>query len=721
MPLTWVYVFFIFMFARSDGEYITSVSRHHHMQLTFVLQDINGCVKHQHSSSLLHSYDNQLDCLKKHLFHCLLESNTVSERGASQSYCGALSLTAIQMVSSDSVMVIEVIAGHFVHLEVLKFNFRPSRYYSCSQHGLLAVYKGYTSDSFCGRRVPWTMIIPSDSSYLRLVIKRYMYYELSIFYSSSPKNWITHFMYVQMSSLSAGGMTIIGDSGKSMQYYVFAHHFQQVHLNVLSTGTVYGSVIVKDGPGRLSNTILDLKNTNLSNGIQATTSAYWAFVEVVIPYTTTTVFNIRLSLTSVSGSVRRCHGRHHIYFAETSSDRRNVICSNFIQTTSPKEFITLTVQSFSFHGPNTLTDKSSSRCQYGGITLEFHPAVKQLQFCEDLRDFDISSEYDVIKITLVWFYGYSRGQFVARAISSQCQTVYLERFPSHIVYKDDVSVRMGPRTNCYYVVCPPVHMDIQRFCTIQLGPPSLTATSLEITTLNTLEPCNVHLKQMHLNKLISYNLSAKSTENWPFGLINASSTPYKQHFITQNLTFDFLNVAKIKSRLLCDQEDPSKQMAVLVRMSACEKIQEQYTKVVVNNIPTISDSCLKMLYMFTAVKTQTKKANNHNNYHNFIYALNGHTGHNVFLDYESCPEDCRNFKYTVYVRNTGDNDITEYTAQVGHVIFTGYFHRGFRVKIILPEYDCIKVCLMKLTIDIPFFPTNTKDYDLGSYLFFNDR
>ena len=721
MPLAWVHVFSIFLFASSGGDYITGVVRHHRMQLTFVLQDINGCVKHQHSSSLVHSYGNQLVCLKKHMFHCLLERSTISEKGANESYCGAISLKDIQMVSSDTVMFIGVIAGHVVHHEILKFNFSPSRYYLCRQHGLLVLFKGYKSDSYCGRRVPWTMTIPSDSSYLRLVIKRYMYYELSMFYSSSQKNWIKHFIYVQMSSLLGNGMTVTGDSGKSMQYYVIVYHLQQVRLNVLSTDPVYGSVIVRDGPGRLSNTIMDLKNTNSSSAMQATTSAYWAFIELLIPYTTNKEIKIRLSITTVASDVRRCLSHDQIYFVKTSSDHRNVICSNIFVTQSPTQFLRINVQSFSFHGPNTLTDKSSSRCHYGGVFIEFYSGDNGLQFCENLRDFDISSEYSSLQFTLVWFYRYSRGQFIARVTYSQCQTFYLERYPSHRVYKHDLFVRMGPLPNCYYVVCPPVHLNTQRFCSIQFGPPSLTAAILEITTLQTLEPCNVHLKQNHLNKFTSYNLSAMSTENWPFGLTNVTSAPYKQHFMLKNHTYDFLNVAKIKFRLLCDQDDPLKQMAVLIRTSACAKIQDQYTAVVVNNIPTVSDSCLKMLYMFTAVKTQIKKANNHKNYHNFIYTMNGHTGHSVTLDYKSCPEDCRNFKYTVYVRNTDDNDIMEYTTKVGQAIFTGYSHRGFRVKIIVPETDCIKVCIMALAIDIPYLPVNTNDYDLGPYLFFNDR
>ena len=111
-----------------------------------------------------------------------------------------------------------------------------------------------------------------------------------------------------------------------------------------------------------------------------------------------------------------------------------------------------------------------------------------------------------------------------------------------------------------------------------------------------------------------------STENWPFGLIKVSTALYN---MAQNHSYDFLNAAKIKLRLLCDQDDPSKQMAALIRMSACGEIEDNYTQVVVNNIPTISTSCLKIIYIFTTVKTQIKKANNHNNYYKFIYAMNG--------------------------------------------------------------------------------------------------
>ena len=729
MIITWVHVFYLFLLSRTDCEYLTGVVSHHRMQITFVLLDINGCVENQHSFSPLHSYGSQLVCLRKHLLHCLLVKPPTSEKQPRERlippghrYCGVIGVNDLQMISSDTVLLIGVIAGHFVHHEVLEFDFKTSRYTLCRHHGLLVLYEGYTSDIYCGRRVPWTIIIPSDTSYLRLLIQSYMPYELSIFYSSFQNNWVKGFISVEMLPLLVSGMTIIGDSRRPMQYYVFSSHLQQVHFNVLSSGPVYGSVIVKDGPGRLSNNIVELKNTNSSSSIQATTSAFWAFIDIFVPYTTSTVIEIRLNIVSSAGKVQSCYSHDDTYSVETSSYRRNVICSNLIETNSQNsQFIGLTVQSFSFHGPNTLTDKSSSRCQYGGVIIEFYSG-EGTRICQDSRDFDIFSQYNSIQITLVWFYGYSRGHFMARATSTQCQTIYLELSPAHIVYRHDIVARFDPRPYCYYVVCPPVHMDTQRTCTIRLGPPPLTATTLEIKTRNTLEDCNVHLKHIYLNEFISYTLSTMSTINWPFGLINGTTTSHKQHNISQNHTYDFLHFAEIKLRLLCDQDDSLKQMAVLIRMSACGKMYDEYVSAVVNNIPTVSENCLRMTYKFTAVKTRFKKTNKHKNYHDFIYAPNGHTsGHVVNLVYKSCPANCRNFKYSVYVRGTDNTDIIEYTTPVGYVIFTGYYHRGFRVKLILPETDCVNVCLMALSIQNPDYPINTNDYDLGSFLFYNNR
>ena len=154
---------------------------------------------------------------------------------------------------------------------------------------------------------------------------------------------------------------------------------------------MYASVIVKGGHGRLSNTIVELQNTSSSSSIQATTSAYWAFVDVILPHTTNTVIEITINIVSVSGSVPSCESHDQTYYVETYYHHGNVICSNALQA-SVEKFIGLTVQSFTFHGPNTLTDKSPSLCQYGGVSIVFYSGDKGLQLCEDSRDFDIFSQ-----------------------------------------------------------------------------------------------------------------------------------------------------------------------------------------------------------------------------------------------------------------------------------------------------------------------------------------
>ena len=110
------------------------------------------------------------------------------------------------------------------------------------------------------------------------------------------------------------------------------------------------------------------------------------------------------------------------------------------------------------------------------------------------------------------------------------------------------------------------------------------------------------------------NLNATSTENWLFGIINTTSTSYKRHIMLHSHAYDFLHFAKIKINLLCSQDHPLKQMTILIRMSSCHKIYDQFVATVANNIPTITDSCLMITYTFTAVKTRNKNIKNYNDF-----------------------------------------------------------------------------------------------------------
>ena len=99
-------------------------------------------------------------------------------------------------------------------------------------------------------------------------------------------------------------------------------------------------------------------------------------------------------------------------------------------------------------------------------------------------------------------------------------------------------------TLCYYVICPPLHVETQSICTIKLGPPSLGLTTVRMSTPNTLRPCHAHLK----NKLDSFEIKAKYTDNWPIGLMNSTTTSIFGELDNQtiNYNYDFLHSANIK-------------------------------------------------------------------------------------------------------------------------------------------------------------------------------
>ena len=755
-------MFHVLVLVRSDNEYLTGLVTHQvNMQMPFVFQDLGVCISNHPQTSLLKMYANQLACIKRHLFDCLLRSNNPTSEIERHSrayslmsqltprYCGAFSWNEFKIFSSHMKYFIKIIKGHILYHEVLKFNFTISLAISCDGHGLSFYYTEFRSDIYCGRRVPWTVIIPSDKSYIDLVITNYLDYELLIFYSSFQNNWIRSLVHVQHLHPQNIDFQFNREKINSVQCYILVEHSKLIYLNLMSTGPVKGSIIVNDGPGRLSNTILEHINTISPINVKATTTAYWAFVDIILPQKTDTLIKIRVQVDHIMDKVPSCFrraGQYMIYIPETSIYRTNVVCSSTIRIGKTPQFLGFNIHNFFFHGPNKLTGISSSQCQYGGLTVHFYAGDKVFEVCQDTNDLRIGSETHRLSITLVWFHGYSRGLFLGQIESDRCRSLYLERESPELIYKHDIITKMEATPHCYIVVCPPLHMDIQQFCTIQLGPPSVGTTSLKILTRDTLESCNIRLTNEHTEKLTPYTINASSTANWPFGLNNNTQRAHERYVMDNKFhNYEFLHFARIQLQMFCSQKYNRKQMAVLVKVSGCQKRYDRYIKFVANNIASLTESCMRVIYPFLAVKGEIYSRRKYLNYHDFIYTGDGEitTGHDVTVEYTSCPVECRNFNYSVFVRTTDDNTIIEYTAQVDQTVFTGFYHKGFRATINIPENDCVfkQVCHMRLIfirsapaigrmdydLNIHQFYRRldgdmvTGSYDLGSYEFYNKR
>ena len=131
--------------------------------------------------------------------------------------------------------------------------------------------KGYGNKSFCGTRMPWTVIIPFDKLTLVLTIKKCRQYEFSMFYGSVQKNWIIRLLYIirLLKPLNWAISKVIHRNKINAQYYIVIRYDQYISLNILYGGLVNGSVTVKDGPGHLSNHIAMIDSDNSSRTIRS--------------------------------------------------------------------------------------------------------------------------------------------------------------------------------------------------------------------------------------------------------------------------------------------------------------------------------------------------------------------------------------------------------------------------------------------------------------------
>ena len=156
--------------------------------------------------------------------------------------------------------------------------------------------------------------------------------------------------------------------------------------------------------------------------------------------------------------------------------------------------------------------------------------------------------------------------------------------------------------------------------------------------------------------------------------------------------------------LLCNTVLLLRQISILVNISEGQKLNNKYHNYVANGIPALSDKCIA--HPFIIAKKDDDKTTT-NNYKDYIYKGTGSipTGHDVHVEYKSCPVKCRNIRYTVFVRSRDRTTILEYASKVGYPIFTGYYHIGFRVLIAVTENDCTEeACILTLLIRKPGTP-----------------
>ena len=687
----------------------TASIQSHSKQKQLLIQDLRDCITDMGYYSLRQQHYKQFHCLNVMLLHCLLRKSTVAL--SQDIYCGALTMTqrshpAINQQYYHSAIVLELISSHNIHVHFIRFTFWSSRQYRCEQHGMNVTYAEKTLGTYCGSRVPWTLLIPTHKAYINLTTIARKSYTLYIFYSGLHNDWISNIIQVDTLScvapfsihLRAENFTM---KKNTLYFHITTNKTSSLEIFVTSVSGIAGGITIHDGPGPLSEILFEKSESGTSLYKKLRTTAFYAFINInMYPTNNSYLFLIKSIRNKGMGCITMIT-RHRGVLREQSKKSRNVVCINSITfSNTPKGLFIL---AFHFFGPNQLISSLGIECQYGGLMVEFDNNGKHIELCSNVNKLSLYSGFS-ITFSLVWFSGYSKGIIISALKQGRCPNFYVELYPPEILYKSAVVFKHDESLSCYQIVCPPLVRAVQRTCNLQLG--SVGTAEIHISRSKTLEKCDPILINRFQDFFFDYDLNVSYFNNWPFGPINNTYARY--NLSTSVHYFKYLHKGTLRFNLYCKESDPRQQVHVLVKKSSCKVDNANMHVLISQNIPQLSKSCMSYALSFTP---REKGVPEELNYHSFIYKDNGdvHTGNDIYLNYTHCSTKCRKYKFVVFVNSAENHTIFEYVSKVGYSISTGYYHRGFRVNLLMPERECAG-CHLTITITNQSFPTGTYRY-----------
>ena len=273
----------------------------------------------------------------------------------------------------------------------------------------------------------------------------------------------------------------------------------------------------------------------------------------------------------------------------------NTVCGARID--SNPYYVIIHINSFTFHGPNMMVEFSDYVCQYGELIIQFDGRKHQSDFCESLDDQKIYTRHLSFTFKIVWFSGYSSSDFSAFLTRTKCYAVYTEsslsKAPISNIYYRTVN-------NCAIYVVPALQNKQERKCTVALGPPSLGTARIRLIKENTLSACDTYFSQRKNDHLMT-DIRSVSFDNWPLTL--APNVSHYIHNITEekSLTFEYLHSATVSMPFICIPGQTRTQMAIMADISSCSvpRYMKRSFRLVVNNIPSLGDYCMRNEYHFT--------------------------------------------------------------------------------------------------------------------------
>ena len=700
-------------------------------QKTLMLHDHSMCLSSIQHKSIRGTLLSNFICITNTFDHCIIKSsveysrfvkNTLSEMRNSL-FCGSIWLQGKSQLSFTHDVKIVAPENHNIHLNMLYFNFFISYYTPCRQHGMVVSYSGFISENYCGTRLPWDFLTEGNRILLHLVVKQFKQYSLVLDYCSFHTNWVSEVLQVLKTHYDGSHsfdvvkpITFFEMKINSYQLHVTTHqeHYLKLHVTFNNWSILY--ISVHDGPGRLSQTVFNAKDSKIISGRMIKTTAFLAFIHIRFSDSYSNSSG-QIEFTKIPGThaTKQCLNYQKGLIVASSNELENTICMDALEMRHLQ--IVIYFKMFSFSGPNIVTNLTHSVCQYGGLIIQFDGRKEQYEFCEPLNDYKVYTKNKAITIIIVWFAGYSSGELVAALWKSTCRVLYSEFILSRatLVLPTILHRVTEPTDGCEIFVCPALVNNYQHQWVLQFGPPSFGTTHIELVEMQTLSACdpnysvNNYSDDNNVKRMIHFESVAY--DEWPFSLPPDISHLRFNYSHNVRMSFDYLQTATISLPYICIPGFSRIQKVVVVKTSSCaastfDAVQKY---LIINGIPSLHGNCLSKIYIFTPTIEGPIR------YVSFIFKDNGfiQKGYEINVVYHACLTECRQYRYSTLVKGVDENSVLEYTANVGQPTYIDNHHRGFKIIIITPNSLCSQHLKCELQVNI-FPETFTTEQDTGN-------
>ena len=661
------------------------------------MSDIRGCCLNSQAMNILNKMHDILQCISHKSSHCRMKQvrRFVKDKyKVRYTYCGALAFTGRSNSQNFKIMYIQTYVNYILNLEFNAFNFEWRRN-ECNKHSV--IIRQNNSALFCGKRLPWTMMVHDTKTSIQLRLEKYRSYKLAMFYSSYQPEWFERqstIYRIYKTSSSFWNLPLSNLNNKNIELTIHYVHllvdpWQKIAITLIWShlAGINTTVVIHDGPGHLSPHLRKFDQNSPDGNYNVKTATFSAFIKIRMLIANN--INLKIRTLTEPTHFQSCVMRRR-YIRLSSNDKKNRACLaefNLGQSIVPGYgllyVLKINIHTFKFTGPQIIVDEGNHNCHYGGIYIDNLNGEDNMMIplCDSRDDFILNSKVTKMKVLIVFYARYSAGKIQFNFEYDDCFPTYLELtdYPS---YNTRESAVMDDSHICQYYICAPKETEGQGRCVVKAISQvnkDFGTVDVAAAVVDTLSSC-VPEYYGNISKETLY-FAATISERWPLEKpevidINVTVNEYFRRVFAY-----FYNGTIILPEVCA--ENRQKQLMIRIEQSVCLVRSNglPYT-LGVGYIHAMSQSCYNVLQ---TIKHYRENAS-------YLIHKEGneiHKGGILYTKYEGpCSTRCRQYQVVLLVLKQREDRIYEHRAYVGEKLSLGFLHNGFRLTVIPPSLGC---------------------------------